>query len=118
MLTLKRYGLKGLAFPIIICDINGCIEEIWEGQFLRWLKQPQIKCERPESVRAQFLPFKLRLLTSQESYTHSLSHGNPITPLTPIVFLPPLRFTHQDEHRQEQNKIDYIPELSEDNDNN
>ena len=40
-------------------------------------------------VRAQFLLFKFRLLTSQDSHAHSLSHGNPITPLTPFVLLPP-----------------------------
>ena len=36
-----------------------------------------------------FSLFKFRLLTSQDSHTHSLSHGNLITPLTPTVLLPP-----------------------------
>ena len=39
-------------------------------------------------VRAQFLLFKFLLLTSQDSHAHSLSHGNLITPLTPLYFYP------------------------------
>ena len=64
--------------------------------------------------------FKFRLLTSQDSHAHSVSHGNPITPLTPFCISTPLRLTHQDEHGQEQERSQLdcgIPELSEDNDN-
>ena len=74
-----------------------------------------------EFVRAQFLLFKFQLLTSLDSHTHSLSHGNPITPLTPSVFLPPYNFhTKMNmEKNTEQSQLDYdIPELSKDNDNN
>ena len=35
-----------------------------------------------------FSLFKFQLLTSQDSHAHSLSHGNPITPLTPLYFCP------------------------------
>ena len=52
---------------------------------------------------------------------HSLLHGNPITPLTPSVLLPPFDFhtkTNMDKNTA-QPQLDYdIPELSEDNDNN
>ena len=35
-----------------------------------------------------FSLFKFQLLTSQDSHVHSLSHGNPITSLTPLYFYP------------------------------
>ena len=70
------------------------------------------------TVRAQFFAFQI-LTFDKSGFPRALiiawkSHHSPY----PLVLLPPLRLTHQDEHGQEQNKIDYIPELSEDNDNN
>ena len=68
-----------------------------------------------------FSLFNFRLLTSQDSHAHSLSHGNLITPLTLTVLLPPYNShikTNTDKNI-ERSQLDYgIPELSKDNDNN
>ena len=42
--------------------------------------------KRPRCQGAIFSLLKFQLLTSQDSHAHSLSHGNPITPLTPLYF--------------------------------
>ena len=79
-------------------------------------------CQESEGiVRAQFLLFKFQLLTSQDSHTHSLSHGNLITPLTPIILLSPYDLhikTNMDKNKEHSRLDVSIPELSEDNDNN
>ena len=101
----------------------------------RWWAVLSLPCQQPllELVPLQrthdrrslmsgcnFSLFKFRLLTSQDSHTHSLSHGNLITPLTPTVLLPPydLHIKTNTDKNKEHSQLDHsIPELSEDNDN-
>ena len=56
---------------------------------------------------------KFRLLTSQDSHAHSLSHGNPNTPLTPLYFYPlTIHTSRRTRTRTERSQLDYgIPEV-------
>ena len=50
--------------------------------------EPQNRSNVSTLSGRNFSLFKFRLLTSQDSHVHSLSHGNPITPLTPLYLYP------------------------------